>query len=923
MPVEAFLIEDADAGQAHSGEPAKLVGIYGDFTFDAATGAWSYQLDNSRTATQALAEGETTTDTLTVSSFDGTASQIITITVTGSNDAAVIGGATSGAVAESSAANGASQVTGTLTISDADNPAQFAAGPVVGLYGTLTLAVGGGWTYVLDNSNPLTDGLNSGEQLVDTVTVVAADGTIQEIEITIAGANDIRTGGNGNDVLTGTSGNDTLSGNGGNDTLNGGLGTDTLDGGTGTDTASYAGLVSGVTVSLAIAGAQNTGGGGIDTLISIENLTGTDHGDMLVGNSSANLLDGGEGNDVLDGGSGADTLNGGNGSDTASYLFAGSAVTVNLTTQGSAQNTGGGGNDTLIAVENLNGSAFNDTLTGNSGGNVLNGDAGNDTLDGGLGNDTLIGGTGTGDTASYANAGASVTASLASASATGGAGDDTFDGIENLTGSGFIDFLTGDGAANILRGGAGDDVLDGGEGNDTLDGGVGSNDRAVFSAALSVVTVNLALTTAQVTGMGTDTLTNIEQAVGSSFADTLTGSGSANSLWGGAGADVLNGAGGNDVLYGEDGGDTIDGGAGGDTLDGGSGTDRLTYASATAAVTASLALTAAQNTGGAGIDTVSGFENLTGSGFNDILGGDSQANDISGGAGNDTIEGGAGDDSLDGGAGTGDTASYASAATAVTINLGLAGAQDTIGAGIDTLAGFENLTGSGYNDILTGNAGANVLNGGNGDDTLSGDAGNDTLNGGAGTDSASYTSATAAVTVSLAVTSAQATGGAGSDTLIGIEYLIGSAFNDVLTGSSVANRLTGGDGADRITGLAGADVLFGGAGADTFNFTALADSIAAASDTIMDFDDIDGLAGDRIDLSGIDAIAGGRDNGFNFIGTAAFGNVAGQLRYDNSTPGVTVVQGDTNGDGNADIQFMLQWIDSGQPMTLSALDFIV
>jgi VCBS repeat-containing protein len=918
-----LLVEDPDAGQAVFAEPASLVGTYGDFTFDAETGAWTYQLDNSRTATQALAEGAAVTDILTVNSLDGTASQDISITVHAANDAAVIGGATSGNVAEASAANGASQVTGTLTISDVDNPDEFAPGPVVGLYGTLTIAAGGGWTYVLDNANPLVDGLSNTEQLVDTVTVTAADGTTQDIVITVAGANDIRTGGNGNDALTGTSGNDTLAGNGGSDTLNGGLGTDTLNGGTGTDTASYAGLASSVAVSLAIAGPQNTGGGDLDTLISIENLTGTEHDDTLAGNGSANVLDGGEGNDVLDGGSGADTLSGGNGSDTASYLSAGSAVTVNLAAQGSAQNTGGGGNDTLNAIENLTGSGFNDTLTGNSVDNVLDGGTGNDTLDGGLGNDTLIGGVGAGDTATYATAGAGVTASLVTQSATGGAGTDTYSGIENLTGSGFTDLLTGDGGANILRGGAGDDILDGGEGNDTLDGGVGTNDRVSYAAAASAVTVNLALTTAQVTGMGTDTLTNIEQAVGSNFADSLTGNGGANTLWGGDAGDVLNGAGGNDTIYGDDGNDTIDGGANNDTLDGGLGIDTLSFASATAFVIVGLDLTVQQNTNGAGIDTVSNFENLTGSSFNDNLTGDAQANVIAGGNGNDTIEGGLGDDTLDGGAGTGDFASYLNASSGVTVNLSLAGPQNTIGAGVDALTGFENINGSGFNDTLTGNAGANSLSGGNGDDQLDGGAGTDTLNGGAGTDTAIYATAGAAVTVSLAISAAQNTLGAGSDTLIGMENLTGSTFNDVLTGSSLANRLSGGDGADRLTGLAGADVLIGGAGDDTFAFFALSDSTAAASDTLLDFDDIDGLAGDRIDLSAIDAIAGGRDNAFNFIGTAAFSNVAGQLRYDNTTPGTTLVQGDTNGDGIADIQFALQWTAIGQPMTLSNLDFVI
>ena len=89
------------------------------------------------------------------------------------------------------------------------------------------------------------------------------------------------------------------------------------------------------------------------------------------------------------------------------------------------------------------------------------------------------------------------------------------------------------------------------------------------------------------------------------------------------------------------------------------------------------------------------------------------------------ISGNAGNNILDGGAGI-DTVSYASAAAAVTVNLASTVAQNTVGAGTDTLLNFENLTGSNFNDTLTGNAGNNVLNGGAGADHLIGGLGNDT-----------------------------------------------------------------------------------------------------------------------------------------------------------------------------------------------------
>ncbi|MBC2653579.1 VCBS domain-containing protein, partial [Novosphingobium aerophilum] len=898
-------VTDPDAGEAPFAAPSSLNGTYGTFSFDAATGAWSYQLDNTRSATQALTQGQTATETLTVTSLDGTASRTITITVTGTNDAAVIGGTTSGAVAESAAAGGTSQVTGSLTISDVDGAAQFVAGSKTGTYGSLTLTAAGAWTYVLDNANPLVDNLSAGQSLTETITVNAADGTAQVLTITINGANDVRTGGNGADALTGTGGNDSLSGAGGNDTLTGGLGNDTLDGGSGTDTASYAGLSSGVTVSLAITTAQNTGAGGTDTLIAIENLTGTSYDDTLTGNGGANLLTGGDGNDTLDGGSGADTLDGGNGIDTASYLSAGSAVTVSLAVTAS-QNTGGGGGDTLAGIENLTGSAFNDTLTGNTGDNILNGDAGNDTLDGGLGNDTLIGGLGT-DTASYAAAGSAVTVSLAAGTATGGAGSDSLAGIENVTGSGFNDTLTGDDGANALAGGAGNDTLDGGLGNDSIDGGTGT-DTVTFAAATGAVTVNLGLTTAQATGMGTDTISNVENLTGSGFDDTLTGSTLANLIAAGGGADSVNGGAGNDTLQGEAGNDTIDGGAGDDSIDGGIGSDTLSYASATAAVTVSLALATAQNTAGAGIDTVSGFENLTGSAFNDSLTGDGNANTIAGGAGNDTIEGGNGNDSLDGGAGT-DFASYANASASVTVSLALAGAQNTGAAGSDVLTGFEGLIGSAFNDVLTGDANANALQGGSGNDTLDGGAGNDTLTGGAGTDTASYATATGGVTVSLAITASQVTGGSGSDTLSGIENLTGSGFADVLTGDANANAIDGGAGNDTLNGGAGADSLMGGSGNDVFVYSATANSTNAAFDVISDF-----IVGtDKIDLSAIDAVPGGKDNAFTWGNNAPTANGIWWI-YD-SASNVTHVYGDTDGNAaTAELRIDL----TGHPLLTSA-----
>lgn len=134
------------------------------------------------------------------------------------------------------------------------------------------------------------------------------DGTAGD-DVLLAGAgNDTLNGGLGRDVLVGGEGNDTLYGGGGNDLLIGGAGNDLLDGGAGIDTASYASAQAGVTVNLANLGSHNTGGAGLDTLVSIDNLIGSNYNDTLIGNNADNVFTGGLGNDVLTGGGGSDTF---------------------------------------------------------------------------------------------------------------------------------------------------------------------------------------------------------------------------------------------------------------------------------------------------------------------------------------------------------------------------------------------------------------------------------------------------------------------------------------------------------------------------------------------------------------------------------------------------------------------------------------
>ncbi|WP_256469659.1 MULTISPECIES: hypothetical protein [unclassified Bradyrhizobium] len=148
------------------------------------------------------------------------------------------------------------------------------------------------------------------------------------------------------------------------------------------------------------------------------------------------------------------------------------------------------------------------------------------------------------------------------------------------------------------------------------------------------------------------------------------------------------------------------------------------------------------------------------------------------------------------------------------------------------------------------------------DDLLEGGAGDNALVGGAGTDTVSYEHATAGVTVSLALTTAQNTVGAGTDTLTGFENLTGSAFNDALTGSGAANVLTGGGGNDLLNGGGGADTLDGGAGADRLTGGAGNDSFKfnfgeASGDVVTDVTGAGASVGDHLDFYGYGTLATG------------------------------------------------------------------
>ena len=397
------------------------------------------------------------------------------------------------------------------------------------------------------------------------------------------------------------------------------------------------------------------------------------------------------------------------------------------------------------AAQTLVGGNLDDTLSGLSGDDQLWGHGGNDVLDGGDGTDTAH--------FSGLRSAFLISESSGVVTVTGADGVDTLTGVEWLK---FDDQVveTGGPPGNhppVISGAATGGVAEDGAG--TATGQLTASD--LDPGAAFAWSIQGSATSAYGT-FAVDATGQWAYTLDPALADPLTSADHPTETFT---VRVDDGQGGSDlqtVVITVEGADeaspdqTFTATPGPDVFDGGDGVDTVTYAGAAAGVRVDLRLADPQNTHGSDRDQLTGIENLVGSAFDDKLTGDAAANRLEGGAGADSLKGGDGDDVVLGGEGDDvlsgnggvDTVSYAGAGAGVTVALGLKVAQDTGGAGIDLVTGFETLVGSGFADTLLGDKKANALTGGAGDDLLTGAAGADLLTGGLGADHFIYVALT-------------------------------------------------------------------------------------------------------------------------------------------------------------------------------------
>jgi Ca2+-binding RTX toxin-like protein len=589
-----------------------------------------------------------------------------------------------------------------------------------------------------------------------------------------------------------------------------------------------------------------------DTLVSIENITGSSYDDTIKGDvddNISNIFDGGAGNDTIYGGAGNDTIYGRDGND----LIRGD--------DGDDSLDGGTGNDTFIATDS------------NDGQDVIDGGNDSDTVDYSAIVDSDSDGTTGGITVNLED---QFTSSSATVTVNGG-NNDTLKNIENIIGTQNNDTITASQEINTLKGASGNDLFKQtatGVNADDIDGG-NDIDTVDYTALSSGVTVTLNTSTYSTVTSGSTThkIVNIENVTGTSKVDFIVGDSNKNTLIGNDGNDSLYGGDNDDKLYGGNDNDRLRGGEGDDLLNGGEGIDTADYSDATEDLDVNIADGSKFISTSQGTDTFNSIEGVIGGSGNDKLTGNTKANTLIGNNGNDILDGagtstaGAGEyDYLDGGDGE-DSVSYKDFTDAVTINLGLTYSnssnihnfdassvkdyQNAGAAGNIRILNVENLEGGSGNDIIYGNASNNTLIGRDGLDTFRGDDGKDVIYGGVvdittdpitnvttlthtdtyiDTMDYSYLTADIGIIVNMNTSGEDDSvlnkglvtqdGHYSSDILYGIERIIGSQYADLIIGDTddnVNNTFEGKAGDDTLSGGSGNDSLLGGSDNDTLS----------------------------------------------------------------------------------------------------------
>lgn len=658
---------------------------------------------------------------------------------------------------------------------------------------------------------------------------------------------DTVSGLDGNDILYGLGGADALLGGNGNDILIGGTGGDTVDGGPGTDTASYETSAAAVAINL-LTNSVSGGDAAGDTLISIENVTGSNSNDTLIGGFGNNVLSGLGGNDTLAGNGGQDTLSGGAGADrldgggevdTADYSTSSAGVNVNIS-DAATESGGDAQGDTLVGIENLVGSNSADSLTGSGSTNLLSGLDGNDTIVGNTGSDIIYGGNGDDSiVAGPDSAGTTVTPQnliLDWTSGTRGDETDMTAGFTQEIGGVQVTVNYEINLANVVT------PFTVETSGNFVGAGFSPNSAAEMAHPNQADASQISISFSAVNGSGyAGEVTNVAFWVSdldaSEGATILAFDANGNPVpvvitESSTGLDVT----GNSVATNNTQANNVD-------PTSSAGAALVTIAGPAAYII--IQFDDADNGQDSILVSDINFTSVPVSSDDDDL--------VYGSAGNDTIRSGIGNDSLYGG----DNNDVVEGGAGLDAIFGDDGHDLLSGdAGTDTLyggVGVDTLYGGTENDLVYGGADQDSLYGDAGADTLYGEAGNDELYGGDGTDTL-Y-------------------GGDGLDTIqggLGVDLIYGGLGTDSIDSGDGADLIYGEDGNDNIGFGAGNDTVYGGAGNDLIDDQA-AGALAGfnviyggtGEDSVFSGDDADALYGEE----GNDVLNGeaGNDNLFGGV----------------------------------------------------------